>query len=258
MDIKLEVFTLPTLADNYNFIIHDEVTGTVAVVDPSGFNPTHRFLKERGWPLHSILNTHQHPDHVGGNLALKEKYSCQILGSQYDKNRIPGLDQTLQEGDVVSLGTLEAQVLFTPGHTLGHIVYHFTAHKKLFCGDTLFSLGCGRLFEGTPRQLLESLKKIRSLPPETTIYCAHEYTLANGRFALSVDPHNLALQAYYQKIEEQIQKKQPTIPFQLFDQLECNPFFRAHEKALARQLQLKGPASELETFTLLRKRKDDF
>ena len=254
----MEVFTLPTLYDNYNFIIHDKKTKVVAVVDPSGFNPTHQFLQERGWDLHFILNTHQHLDHVGGNLELKKKYSCQIMGSTYDRNRIPGLDKTLDEGDRVFIGSLEAQVLFTPGHTLGHIVYYFEKNQTLFCGDTLFSLGCGRIFEGTPEKLLKSLKKIRGLPPETTVYCAHEYTLNNGQFALFVDPHNPSLQAYYKQAVNQIRQKQCTIPFQLSDQLECNPFFRAHKKDLARRLNLGDEACELDVFTLLRKKKDNF
>ena len=256
----MKVFTLPTLKDNYNFIIYDEASQTRAVVDPSGFEPTHSFLQERGWDLQWILNTHQHPDHIGGNIQLKEKYSCQIVASKYDKERgrIPGCDRSIQEGESLKIGPLEAQILFIPGHTLGHIAYYFPKYHKLFCGDTLFSLGCGRLFEGSAEDLLRSLKKIKSLPPETTIYCAHEYTAQNGQFALQVDPHNKSLQTYYKKVIHQIKEKQFTVPFQLSDQLECNPFFRANDEGIAQQLNLKTPANELEVFTLLRQKKDHF
>ena len=254
----MEVFTLPALQDNYNFVIHDRATGRVAAVDPSGLDPVDSFLKSRNWKLHTILNTHQHPDHVGGNLPLKEKHSCQIVASHRDRHRVPGFDRGLEEGQKVQVGQLEAQVLFVPGHTHGHIAYHFTKYNKLFCGDTLFSLGCGRLFEGSAEELLTSLKKIGRLPPETTVYCAHEYTLQNGRFALSVDPHNKALQAYYKGAEDKIAKNEFTIPFQLSEQLQCNPFLRTHRKEIAQQLLLPDSASELETFTLLRKRKDTF
>ena len=235
----MQVFVLPALIDNYNFIIYDKETETVAAVDPSGLDPIDHFLQERGWGLHLILNTHQHADHVGGNLELKEKYSCQIIASQYDRDRIPGFDRGVKEGDRIRMGPLEAEVLFIPGHTRGHIAYYFAEFDNLFCGDTLFSLGCGRLFEGTPDELLKSLKKIQSLPPETVIYCAHEYTLKNGQFALQFDPHNKPLQSYYNKAVNKIKQNQFTVPFQLSDQLECNPFLRTHTKRDSPPIELK-------------------
>ena len=261
----MRVFTLPALYDNYNFVIYDEGTKTVAAVDPSGFNPIDSFLQERQWHLHWILNTHQHPDHVGGNLELKQKYSCQIVASEYDKHRIPGWDRGLKEGDHFLVGRLEAQILFVPGHTKGHIAYHFPQHKILFCGDTLFSLGCGRLFEGTPQELLQSLKKLKSLPSDTVVHCAHEYTLKNGEFALQWDPHNRALQNYYDKTIEQRKNNLFTVPFKLKDQIQCNPFLRTHTKEIAYALGLKHSSTnelnefnELEVFTLLREKKDNF
>ena len=261
----MKTFVLPTLKDNYNFIIYDEGSQTCAVVDPSGFEPTNKFLEKQGWKLHWILNTHQHPDHIGGNLALKKKYSCQIVASEYDKsrNRIPGCDRGLKEGEKLQIGQLESQILFLPGHTLGHIAYYFPKNHSLFCGDTLFSLGCGRLFEGTAQDLLESLKKIQRLPPETYIYCAHEYTLNNGAFALEVDPNNQDLQTYYERVRQQIEQNKFTIPFQLSDQLKCNPFLRSGDKRIAQQLNVNtigsSPSScDLEVFTLLRQKKDHF
>lgn len=254
----MQVFVLPALKDNYNFVIYDEATKTTAVVDPSGVHPTDHFLQERGWDLHFILNTHQHPDHVGGNLELKEKYNCQVIASQYDRNRIPGFDRGVEEGANVQVGQLKAKVLFIPGHTKGHIAYYFPKHNNLFCGDTLFSMGCGRLFEGTPGELFNSLKRIQDLPLETMIYCAHEYTLKNGQFALQFDPHNKFLQNYYNQAVNTVRQNQSTIPFQLLDQLQCNPFLRTHRKEIAQQLSLKDASNELEVFTLLRQKKDFF
>jgi hydroxyacylglutathione hydrolase len=177
----LEIVTLPVLDDNYIYLVHEPLSGETAAVDPAVAEPVLMQLRQNNWKLTTIFNTHHHSDHIGGNLELKRQTGCRIIASEHDRHRIPGIDQTVNEGDVVSLGKQQARILFTPGHTLGHIVYYFEQDKLLFCGDTLFAMGCGRLFEGTADQMWQSLQKLKTLPPDTQIYCTHEYTLNNGR-----------------------------------------------------------------------------
>lgn len=186
-------------------------------------------LKLNNWNLSTILNTHHHWDHVGGNEQLKELYDCEIIASEYDHDRIPGIDRTVGEGDTVGIGDHIAQVFETPGHTLGHIIYYFAQQKLLFAGDTLFALGCGRLFEGSAEQMYHSLAKIKSLPEDITVHCAHEYTEANALFALSVDESNPALNQRYQEIIKLRKQHQPTVPFQLNDDMSTNPFLLAKD-----------------------------
>ena len=198
---QLQVFQLPVLQDNYIYIIRDINTKKTAVVDPALAEPVNSFLKEKNWTLDFIFSTHHHWDHTGGNLQLKEKWNCQILGFEKDAHRIPGIDQHLQEGEEFTFGDLPCRVLFFPGHTLGHIAYWFFEEKKLFIGDTLFAMGCGRLFEGSPQQMFTSLNHIKSFPPDTEVFCAHEYTEKNGHFALSVDPENQQLKDRMKKVQ---------------------------------------------------------
>ena len=242
-DGSLRVFQLPVLQDNYIYIIHHENTKNTAVVDPALSEPVNLFLKEKNWKLDFIFNTHHHWDHTGGNRELKEKWSCKIFGFKEDAYRIPGIDQPLQEGEEFHFGKSLCRILFLPGHTLGHIAYCFLEEKKLFIGDTLFAMGCGRLFEGSPRQMFSSLKKVKSLPGEMEVFCAHEYTEKNGRFALSVDSENQNLKNRMKEVAEKRKKKLPTVPFLLSEELKTNPFLRA---------------SSLEEFTLLRKKRDVF
>ena len=177
----LTIIQIPVLTDNYIYLIHEPVSGETAVIDPALAQPVLDVLDKKGWRLAYVFNTHHHWDHVGGNLELKQS-RFKIIAAQLDRGRIPGIDIGVSEDDVISLGRHQALVISTPGHTSGHIVYHFAEDGALFCGDTLFVMGCGRLFEGTPEQMWNSLQKLQALPPSTRIYCTHEYTQANGRF----------------------------------------------------------------------------
>ena len=221
----MKIFQIPVFQDNYIYVLRN--ANKTAVVDPALSEPVNALLEKNKWNLDYILNTHHHPDHVGGNLALKKQWNCRIIGFAEDAHRIPGIDCRLNEGEQWSFHPLIAEVLFLPGHTLGHIAYWFPQRKVLFCGDTLFGMGCGRLFEGTPEQMFQSLKKIKALPENTSIYSAHEYTEKNGRFALQEDPANAELKARMKKVQAARQKGLATIPFTLKEELQTNPFLRA-------------------------------
>ena len=190
--MMLTVVIIPLLNDNYSYLLHDPLANQTAVVDPALAEPVLAVLKQHQWSLDFIFNTHHHHDHIGGNQALKAQTGCQIIASAFDESRIPNVDIIVKDHDRIAVGSHTAQILATPGHTLGHIVFHFAEDKLLFCGDTLFAMGCGRLFEGTAEQLWQSLEKLKNLPPETQVYCAHEYTQANSRYANSVEPNNQA------------------------------------------------------------------
>jgi len=240
---KLKIFQLPVLTDNYIYILHDKETQKTAVVDPALAKPVNLFLEQNLGSLDFIFNTHHHVDHVGGNVDLKEKWSCSIMGFSKDAHRIPGIDKKLVDNEVFFFGKLACKVLFLPGHTLGHIAYWFFKEKKIFLGDTLFGMGCGRLFEGSFQQMFDSLGKIKSLPSDTEIFCAHEYTEKNGQFALTMDPKNQALKARMEKVMSRRKTKKPSVPFFLYEELETNPFLRA---------------KTVEEFTYLRKKRDGF
>ena len=190
---ELQIRMFPCLQDNYAYLLHDAAARVTAAIDTPDAHAILAELERNGWQLTHILNTHHHADHAGGNLLLKERTGCTIVGPRADAARIPGIDVEVGEGDVVLLGSHEARVYDTPGHTRGHIVYFFPDDGAAFVGDTLFAMGCGRLFEGTPRQMWTSLQKIKNWPKDTRLYCAHEYTQANARFALTVEPHNRTL-----------------------------------------------------------------
>lgn len=223
----LDIVQIPVLNDNYIYLAHEPESGATAVVDPAVAPPVLAALEARGWQLTHILNTHHHMDHVGGNLALKEAAGCVIVGPRADAGRIPGIDIEVGDGDVFKLGAAAARVFDVPGHTRGHIAYWFQDAGALFCGDTLFAMGCGRLFEGTPGQMYASLAKLAALPDDTRVYCAHEYTLANGRFALTVEPGNPALQARMAAVEALRAQGEPTVPSRLAEEKATNPFLRA-------------------------------
>ncbi len=228
-----------------------------ATVDPALGAPVLNELAEKKWQLTHIFNTHHHWDHVGGNLELKLKTECQIIGSKSDKNRIPGIDLTVQENDKIMLGNHPVVIIETPGHTLGHIVYYFPEDALLFCGDTLFVMGCGRLFEGTPEQMWQSLEKLKKLPGQTKIYCTHEYTQANARFALTIEPENEALLAKAQQVDQLRTQGKPTVPSTIAEELATNPFFRVNIPDLQSSINLQGvPSTEI--FAEIRKRKDSF
>lgn len=253
----LEVHQIPVLSDNYVYLLHDTDSEATAVVDPAVAAPVLEAAEQRGWRITHILNTHHHPDHVGGNLEIKAATDCAIIGAANDTARLPGLTQKVSEGDSVSVGSLKAQVIEVPGHTTGHIAYWFAADHALFCGDTLFVLGCGRMFEGTPPMFWNSLAKLKALPDETRVYCAHEYSLANAKFALSVDPQNKALQEQAAEIESLRADNLPTVPSLLGREKAANPFLRADEPEFAATLGLGGATPEA-VFKDVRTRKDNF
>jgi hydroxyacylglutathione hydrolase len=253
----LQIEQIPVLSDNYVYLIHEPRAGVTGVVDPAVAAPVMEALKAKGWRLDWILSTHHHADHTGGNLALKKATGCRVAGPKADEARIPGIDLKLAEGDRFKLGEAEAEVFETPGHTSGHISFWFAQAKALFCADTLFSLGCGRVFEGTHAQMWDSLYKLAALPDGAMVYCGHEYTQSNARFALSVDPENKALQARAAEVVRQRAASQPTVPTTLGAEREANPFLRPGDPAIRARLGM-ADASDAEVFGEIRRRKDSF
>jgi len=253
----LDIHMFPCLTDNYGFLIRDPETGACASIDTPDFGAIDGALEETGWRLTYILNTHHHPDHVGANLALKEKWGCTIVGPRADAARIPGIDVEAGEGDRVALGAAEALVIDTPGHTRGHTAYYFEESKAVFVGDTLFALGCGRLFEGEPAQMWASLQKLAALPSDTAVYCAHEYTQANARFALTVEPQNADLTRRAEEIDARRAQGLPTVPTRIDLELATNPFLRPASTDLQATLGMVG-ADPVAVFAETRRRKDVF
>jgi hydroxyacylglutathione hydrolase len=217
------------LSDNYAWLLRDDATGALAFVDPADAEAGARAVDAMGGKLDLILLTHHHDDHIAGADALRSRYGARIVGAAADAHRLPRLDITVAEGDRVAFSTYEGEVIDTPGHTVGHISYFFPAGPILFCGDTLFSLGCGRMFEGTAEQFFASFRKIAGLPPQTLICCGHEYTQSNARFALSVDPDNTLLQAKAAEVDRLRAAGQQTLPVRLADELPVNPYFLAKD-----------------------------
>ncbi len=222
-----EVLAVPMLRDNYSWALIDRAHGQMAIVDPPETAPVEALLADTGLSLSLILLTHHHADHIAGAEALRRDHGCVIYGAAADQHRLPSLDRALEDGDHVGFAGSIGEVMATPGHTLGHISFYFPGAQALFCGDTLFSLGCGRLLEGTAAQMFTSLARFKALPPVTKIYCGHEYTEANGRFALTVEPNNQALAARIQQVAALRAKGLPTLPALLADELATNPFLRA-------------------------------
>ena len=253
----LEIAQFPCLSDNYGFLLHDPVAGLTASIDTPDANAIVAELERRNWRLTHILNTHHHADHAGGNLYLKDKTGCQIIGPRADAARIPGIDLGVGDGDSVAFGRWQIEVFETPGHTTGHIVYFVPEAKAAFVGDTLFALGCGRLFEGSPDQMWNSLQKILRWPDDTKIYCAHEYTLANAEFALTVEPDNMALVARAREIAALRRDGRPTVPTTLELERKTNPFLRPSSPNLQRTIGLAG-ADEVSVFARTRELKDRF
>ncbi|MDP3877266.1 MAG: hydroxyacylglutathione hydrolase [Methylobacter sp.] len=253
----LTILQLPVLNDNYIYLLHDTVSGDTAVVDPAVAQPVLDALAKNNWRLTAILNTHHHGDHVGGNLELKQLTGCTVIAALADQHRIPGIDRGVVDGEAITLGRHSARVISTPGHTSGHVVYHFADDNALFCGDTLFVMGCGRLFEGTAEQMWQSLQTLKTLPAATQIYCAHEYTQANGRFALTVEPGNLQLKQRMEVINQLRAKNLPTVPSTIEQELATNPFFREDGLELQETVQRVGK-KPVEVFAAVRKLKDEF
>jgi hydroxyacylglutathione hydrolase len=254
---ELLVRQFPCLSDNYGFLVHDPDSGETAAIDTPDADRILQEAAAAGWRITQIWNTHHHFDHAGGNEAVRAATGARIVGPAYDTHRIPGIDVPVKDGDTVSLGAHSAQVLHTPGHTLGHVCYHFAGDGIAFVGDTLFALGCGRLFEGTPEQMWKSLGRLAAWPDETRIYCAHEYTRANAAFALSVDPDNRDLQAYAASVDAERARGEPTVPTTIGAERAANPFLRPQDAAIRRHLDLEQ-ASDTDVFAEIRRRKDRF
>lgn len=241
--MALEVVRVPALSDNYIWLVHDDSSGETMVVDPAEAAPVEAALAARGWRLTAIWDTHWHPDHTGGNAALKAAHDATVIAPAAEAARIPTADRLVAEGDAVMLGGHAARVMETPAHTAGHISFHFADDAMIFVGDTLFAMGCGRLFEGTPAQMFANMQRYAALDDATTVYCAHEYTESNGRYALTVDPGNETLAARMADVRALRAAGEPTVPTTIALERATNPFLRA---------------SSVEELARLRQGKDDF
>ena len=239
--MRIEI--IKCLKDNYSYLLIDDVKKIGCVVDPSEANPIIKNIEDNNIELRYILNTHHHYDHVGGNKELKKKYNSKIVGFKEDKDRIPEIDILVEDNQIWKEENFETKIYHTPGHTSGHIAFHFFREKKIFTGDTLFSLGCGKIFEGTYEQMFNSLNIIKALPKDTEIYCGHEYTLQNGNFCLANDSANSKLKEKIIKIKKRLENQLPSMPTSLADEIECNIFLKA---------------KDLESFSKLRDLKDNF
>lgn len=252
----LKIHQFPCLNDNYGYLVHDTVSGETAAIDTPDAAEYLAQAEAKGWAITAIWNTHWHPDHAGGNLQIKSATNCEIIGPQGEADKIPGIDRRVSGGDEVKLGDITAFTIDVPGHTLGHIAFHMPSEDVAFVGDAVFALGCGRVFEGDMEMMWNSMKAIKSLPPETTLFCAHEYTLANARFAETIETSNEALKTYIAEITEKRAQGERTVPMGLARELETNPFLRADNPAL--QTAMGHPGDAAATFGEIRSRKDHF
>ena len=245
------------LKDNFGVLLHDSESGATAAIDAPEAGPVEATLRQQGWRLTDILVTHHHHDHTGGIAELKARHRCRVVAPAAEAKGIPQVDETVREGDSVHVGALTARVIETPGHTAGHISYAFAREKLVFVGDTLFSIGCGRVIEGTPEMMWQSLIKLRALPDDTQIYCGHEYTQANVRFAKTIEPANTALGTREQEVVRLAAARQPTIPSRMGEEKAANPFLRADVPEVAKSLGLAG-APAWQVFAEIRERKNKF
>ena len=253
----MNIEIIPCLNDNYSYLIHEEKTNTVAIIDPSDFEPCYKIIENKYKKLDYILNTHHHYDHVGGNEKLKKKYNSTVLGFENDKDRIPYIDKFLIDNQNFKIGNLNFSVIFIPGHTTGHIAFYLKEEKILFTGDTLFSLGCGRVFEGTNSQMFDSINKLKKLPVETKMYFGHEYTQKNLEFCIKYEPNNEYLKKKRNWINAKVKSKSPTAPITIGEELKTNIFLRCDKQSVKNALNSDN-SSELEVFVKLRDLKDIF
>ena len=252
----MNIEIIKCLNDNYSYLIFEEETNTVSIIDPAEFMPCDKVIQKYK-KLDYILNTHHHADHVDGNIELKKKYNSKIMGFEDDKDRIPGIDILLKNDQNQKIGNLDFKTIFIPGHTKGHVAFYFKNEKIVFTGDTLFSLGCGRIFEGTNLDMFNSLNKLKILPPETKVYCGHEYTKSNLNFCLKYDLNNSLLKKKSIEISSKIKNGLPTIPTTIGDELKTNIFLRYDDNDIKQVLNLKDSSHE-EVFSKLRDLKDVF
>ena len=253
----MKITIIPCLNDNYSYLLHDEISNKVAIIDPSEHEACQKIIDKSYKRLDFILNTHHHYDHVGGNENLKKKYNSTVLGFENDKNRIPVIDGVLKNNQEFKIGSLNFTTIFIPGHTKGHVAFYFKKEKVLFTGDTLFSLGCGRVFEGTYNQMFQSLNKLKNLPGDTKIYCGHEYTSSNLEFCLKFNPNNNFLKEKKDYVELCLKNKKPTIPTTINEEIKTNIFLRFNDPDVKKAINLEN-SSDLEIFTKLRDLKDSF
>jgi hydroxyacylglutathione hydrolase len=253
----MQITPIPCLKDNYAYIIYDNLSKNVGVVDPSEAKPIISFLDKNKLKLNFILNTHHHYDHIGGNIELKKLYNAKVVGFLGDKHRIPGIEVMLKNNEVWKFGESKVKILHIPGHTLGHICFFFEKEKIAFTGDTLFSLGCGRIFEGDLKQMLSSLDRIKKLPIDTKIYCGHEYTYKNAEFCSKYDNENPNLKIFFEKIKKLRSNNLPTIPTVLEDELKSNIFLRCDQNDVQIKLNMKNQ-EDFKVFRKLRELKDNF
>lgn len=256
--MAIEIEIIPALQDNYIYLIHDKSSGKAAVVDPSDHRPVLKKLEKKGWNLTHIFNTHHHWDHTGGNMELKKKTGAAVVGFDGDSERIPGIDIKLSDGDIYRWHGYEISIIHIPGHTIGAIAFHFTNEKIIFTGDTLFTMGCGKLFEGTPEMMMASLKKLTSLPKETRIYSGHEYAEKNARFALSLEKRNKRLNERFKEITTTLNMGGAAQPSSIEDELKTNPFLRIKSREIRKNAKKKLFSSDMEIFASLREMKDNF
>jgi hydroxyacylglutathione hydrolase len=255
--MSAQIYLFPCLKDNFGVLIHDPESGATAAIDVPEAAPVEAALKKTGWRLSEILVTHHHADHTQGIGEIKSQHKCRVVAPRAEAARIAHVDETVAEGDTVRVGGLQGKIIDTPGHTAGHISYFFPADKLAFVGDTLFSIGCGRVIEGNPEMMWQSLLKLRNLPDDTQFYCGHEYTDANIRFAKTIEPNNKALAARAEQVKQQLAAGKPTIPATIAAEKAANPFLRADDAEVAKSLDLSGsPAWKV--FAEIRERKNRF
>lgn len=255
--MPLDIRTIPCLDDNYAFLAHDATTGDTALIDAPEAGPVLAALGDTGWRLSDVLITHHHYDHVDGLAEILAQYPARVVGASADAQRLPALDVKVAEGDSVTIGSETGTVIDVSGHTVGHIAFHFPQSRAVFTADSLMALGCGRVFEGTKPQMHESLQKLAALPGDTVVYSGHEYTTANGKFALTIDPENPDLISRVREVAEKRASGTPTVPSLLSEELATNPFLRAHDPAIQARLGMTG-ANATDVFTEIRTRKDNF
>jgi hydroxyacylglutathione hydrolase len=253
----LEIRMFPCLSDNYGVLIHDGASGVTASIDAPEEEAVEKALAENGWTLTHILVTHHHADHTQGIPGLKAKYGCRVVGPRAEASKVPGIDEELGDGDTYKFGRFEAKIFDTPGHTKGHISWYFPEPHVLFAGDTLFALGCGRVFEGTMEEMWNSLHKLAGLPRETLVFCGHEYTQANAKFAVTIEPDNPGLKARVGEIDEKRARGEPTVPTTIGAELDSNPFIRADREEVKMAVGMPN-ATPAEVFAEIRGRKDRF